>query len=327
MPKKLQLDCKTRWNSIFTMLSIACPYKAVFEHAKKVDKQYDCLPTDIEWEFALDVVERLRLFFKITELFSGTNYVTANIFFPQICEIKAHMRKWSTSSNEIIRNMTEAMTLKFDKYWTDIQGLMGIATLLDPRYKHDMLNTCFAMLHGVCEDESEMYVREVIDLLTKLLEEYHVDEDIPETSKSVEDVPAELMSMFSARVAKRRPATRRFFSELDKYLEDDYVPLDTKNFNVLDWWKVAGTRYPTLRLVARDIYAIPISTVASESAFSTSGRVRSEHRSRLTPDLLEALMCSQDWIRNRYKDDNNGQESSFWSVLEDIEEGMEGLKL
>ena len=90
------------------------------------------------------------------------------------------------------------------------------------------------------------------------------------------------MSMFSARVAKRRPATRRFFSELDKYLEDDYVAIDTKNFNVLDWWKVAGTRYPTLRLIARDIYAIPISTVASESAFSTRGRVLSEHRSRLT---------------------------------------------
>jgi hypothetical protein len=108
----------------------------------------------------------LRLFFKITELFFGTNYLTANIYFPQICEIKAHMRKWSTYSNEIIRNMTEAMTLKFDKYWTGIQGLMGIATLLDPRYKDDMLNTCFAMLHGVCEDESEFYAREVIDLLT-----------------------------------------------------------------------------------------------------------------------------------------------------------------
>jgi hypothetical protein len=66
--------------------------------------------------------------------------------------------------------MAEAMTLKFDKYWTDIQGLMGIATLLDPRYKDDMMNICFSMLHGVCEDESEIYVREVISLLAKLLE-------------------------------------------------------------------------------------------------------------------------------------------------------------
>ena len=79
------------------------------------------------------------------------------------------------------------------------------------------------------------------------------------------------------------------------------VPINTENFKILDWWKVAVTRYPTLRKIARDIYAIPVTTVASESAFSTSGRVLSEHRSRLTPEILEALMCSQDWLRNKYK--------------------------
>ena len=56
-----------------------------------------------------------------------------------------------------------------------------------------------------------------------------------------------------------------------------------------------------MRAIARDIFAIPVTTVASESAFSRSGRVLSEHRSRLTPDLLEALMCSQNWERNKAK--------------------------
>jgi len=65
--------------------------------------------------------------------------------------------------------------------------------------------------------------------------------------------------------------------------------------------KVAGTWFPTLRKIARDIFAIPVTTVASESAFSTSGRVLSEHRSRLTTKMIEALMCSQDWLRNKYK--------------------------
>jgi hypothetical protein len=92
-----------------------------------------------------------------------------------------------------------------------------------------------------------------------------------------------------------------FKSELDRYLDEEMVNMHTKNFNVLDWWKVAGTRYPTLRRIARDIYAIPVSTVASESAFSTGGRVLSEHHSRLTTKMLEALMCSQDWLRNKYK--------------------------
>jgi hypothetical protein len=61
------------------------------------------------------------------------------------------------------------------------------------------------------------------------------------------------------------------------------VPINTENFKILDWWKVARTRYPTLRKIARDIYVIPVTTVASEYAFSTSGRVLSEHRSQLTP--------------------------------------------
>ena len=83
-----------------------------------------------------------------------------------------------------------------------------------------------------------------------------------------------------------------FRSELDRYLDEEMVNMHTKNFIILDWWKVAGTRFPTLMRIARDIYAIPVTTVASESAFSTSGRVLSEHRSRLTSKMLEALMCS-----------------------------------
>ena len=46
--RRLKLDCKTRWNSTFIMLDIALPYRAVFERAKSVDKQYVCLPSDKE---------------------------------------------------------------------------------------------------------------------------------------------------------------------------------------------------------------------------------------------------------------------------------------
>ena len=62
-----------------------------------------------------------------------------------------------------------------------------------------------------------------------------------------------------------------------------------------------GAHYPTLRLIAHDILAILITIVASELAFSTSGRVLSEHCSRLTPKMLEALMCSQSWLRHYLK--------------------------
>ena len=56
------------------------------------------------------------------------------------------------------------------------------------------------------------------------------------------------------------------------------------------------SRYPTLSKIARDILAIPVSTVGSGSAFSTSGGFVSPHHRKLDPNTLEALMCSQSWL-------------------------------
>ncbi|CAN1148606.1 hypothetical protein LINPERPRIM_LOCUS38217, partial [Linum perenne] len=41
-----------------------------------------------------------------------------------------------------------------------------------------------------------------------------------------------------------------------------------------------------------------ISTIISESAFSTSGRFLCENRSTLDPKTVEAFMCNQNWLRN-----------------------------
>jgi len=40
-----------------------------------------------------------------------------------------------------------------------------------------------------------------------------------------------------------------------------------------------------------------VSTVPSEFAFSTSGRVLDQFRSSLGPKTVETLICTQDWLR------------------------------
>jgi hypothetical protein len=253
-------------------------------------------------EICEDVVERLRLFNDITTLFSGQDYVTANIYFTRIAKIRKQIRHWSSCGNPLVESMSSNMVVKFDKYWSDIQGLVGIATILDPRFKTTVLLLSYEDLLGVPGTACEHKVVDVKDLLAELMIKYHVveyvDNELVTTSLGNND---DYLSDISARVASRRSATMGFKSELDRYLDEEMVSMHIKNFNVLDWWKVAGTRYPTLRRIARDIYAIPVTTIASESAFSTGGRVVSEHRSRLTSKMLEALMCSQDWLRNKYK--------------------------
>ncbi|KAL5564361.1 hypothetical protein UlMin_027525 [Ulmus minor] len=82
---------------------------------------------------------------------------------------------------------------------------------------------------------------------------------------------------------------------VDKYLEEPIMPRSIE-FDILIWWKINGIKYPLLSSIARDILAIPVTTVASKSAFSTGGRVVSPHRNRLHPKTLEALVCVQDWL-------------------------------
>ena len=90
-------------------------------------------------------------------------------------------------------------------------------------------------------------------------------------------------------------------NEVDSYLEENLLPpmSDTK-FNILDWWKTNATRYPVLSKLARDILAIPVSTVSSMLAFSTAGRVIDQYRNRLNPHTIEALVCRKDWLRHEY---------------------------
>ncbi|KAA0054422.1 transposase [Cucumis melo var. makuwa] len=61
-------------------------------------------------------------------------------------------------------------------------------------------------------------------------------------------------------------------SEIDIYLLEVNVRTEG-NFDILQWWKMNNDRFEVLGHMARDILAIPVSTIEFESAFSTGGCV------------------------------------------------------
>ena len=114
-------------------------------------------------------------------------------------------------------------------------------------------------------------------------------------------------------------------TELTRYLNEPRIRF-TSDFDILDWWKLNAPRFPIVARMAKgnllhfmiflyvlcyyfftslyyflDILAIQITTVASESAFSTGGRVLDPYRTNLSYAVVEALICTQDWVRKSKK--------------------------
>ncbi|CAN0925295.1 Zinc finger BED domain-containing protein RICESLEEPER 2 [Linum grandiflorum] len=109
-----------------------------------------------------------------------------------------------------------------------------------------------------------------------------------------EDIDFEL---YLSRKKRAKPSSVN--SELDHYLNEDVIPRSRDiEFDILGWWRANAAKYPTLHEIARDILVVPITSVASESAFSSGGRLLDPHRSRLHFKTVEALMCTRSWIKD-----------------------------
>ncbi|KAF2316921.1 hypothetical protein GH714_042262 [Hevea brasiliensis] len=80
-------------------------------------------------------------------------------------------------------------------------------------------------------------------------------------------------------------------TELEVYLSEA-IQEDKEDFDILKWWKINSERFPILGKMARDILDVLVSTVASERALSTGGRVLDAFRSSLIPKIVEGLICA-----------------------------------
>ena len=111
-------------------------------------------------------------------------------------------------------------------------------------------------------------------------------------------------------------------NEVDKYLSDPFESISDNDFKLLDWWRGNISRYPILSKIAKDVFSIPSSTVASENAFSLGRRIVDPFRASLTPNMVEALVCTSDWLRgeefNFYMEPTD-EHLEFYKELEEVE--------
>jgi hypothetical protein len=310
--KVVCLDVSTRWNSTYLMLSIAEKYQRAFEVLGEEDSQL-VVPGYLDWENARAFVKYLKTFYDATLIISGSNYVTASLFFMQLCIIQDALNDGCLSSDHIMSTVAISMRSKYEKYWGSMDKMnlmLYVAFVVDPRYKMKILMWWLKMCNGpIWADKIEKRVRELLD---RLIEQYSKFQGVAvsqfnATSRSAdntnlnvvdddtESVVDKIHNLISQHLEEKNDLECK--SEVDRNLLDG-CEAATKHFDVLGWWKINAPKYPIIATITRDVLAMPISTVAFESAFSTRGRILDPFRSTLSPLTVEALVCTQNWIRN-----------------------------
>ncbi|CAH9066873.1 unnamed protein product [Cuscuta europaea] len=128
------------------------------------------------------------------------------------------------------------------------------------------------------------------------------------------------MNLVKDRVRQMSGSQQFSRREFDHYLDEERG--DEEERDVLTWWKLNSPIFPVVARMARDILAILISTVALESAFSAGGRTLDHFRSSLTPKMVKALICGQDWIRANWRKTRIDVEENLME-LHEVEKGVE----
>ncbi|KAL4347748.1 hypothetical protein GQ457_17G009730 [Hibiscus cannabinus] len=235
-------------------------------------------------------------------------YVTGNTFVEQIYDIGYTIKYYvdDLQLSDGLRSMAHQMKLKFDKYWVNVNNLnvlMFISLVLDPRHKlryvewiirrsYDPTNACV-----LCQ--------RIKDVLKKLFDFYASTHPSstqktsftgnPNSRGQTQGGEGEVRKLKGTNLRKDYVTeiesidTFETMIELDRYLGDNCA-WESDDFDILVWWSMQTNNYPILTRMTRNVLTIPVSTIASESAFSTGGRVLDSFGTSLTPKLVESLI-------------------------------------
>uniref|UniRef100_A0A803Q163 Transposase n=1 Tax=Cannabis sativa TaxID=3483 RepID=A0A803Q163_CANSA len=279
-------------------------YTKYFEEERVNEEKLDGPPEASDWSNAEVFVKFLNSFYQLTLKFSGSLYVTSNLFFQEILQVQVELNDMKASKDELISKMAGSMQLKFNKYWGNVEKvnlLEYIASILDPRFKLDVVRNGFKYLYDAIT--AEIMIKKVKNMMTSLYAFYQKIVVLPNSSN---DQQATENATFKSNASSSSTSfliKLRFVSsevatnDLDDYLNDRKEKLlDNVDFDILDWWKRNSSKYPVVSRIANDVLAVQISSVASELAFSTGGRILYPFRSSLSPKTVEALICSKNRV-------------------------------
>jgi len=298
-PNMLQLDCRTRWNSTYDMLSILYKQRKAFDYWLATDPQVNKVKlgylklTTEEWDMVKQMITHLKGFEECTKLASGSHYVTLSMIMPAFIELFTYIES-RTADNSVNERIKIALTKAhkiLGKYYnfTDDSIYYLAAVILDPRFKAEYLrikgfDTCYPGLL----DDTLLEIKQLADRLKDAPPENSNQQQSEVKDEGDEDNL--LRRMFA------HTASKNDMCELESYLN---LQTEAQSVDPLQWWKSHQSQFPSLSKLAMIVLSIAGSSVSVERIFNIGRDVIALRRSALEALSISELMFGNHYLKNK----------------------------
>ena len=171
---------------------------------------------------------------------------------------------------------------KMEEYYNanNYKSIYSVATILDPRFK-------LAYFKGRKEFSSikQKFLREA-DPYSEFCQK---NTSTDSTSVDTEEEPSWINNMF------KKTKKSSLDEEIKTYLAEPILP---KKCDPIVYWMAKASTYPCLFVKAKKYLSIPATSTPSERAFSGGRLICHYTRGSMSSQVLSALMCSNNWIKN-----------------------------
>ncbi|KAH7843400.1 hypothetical protein Vadar_016110 [Vaccinium darrowii] len=150
-----------------------------------------------------------------------------------VCDIKVTLSEWACCGIDLVEEMAYKMIEKYDKYWDNTHGFLGVAVVLDPRFKMTLIGYYYKMIYREVLGEvmAEAIRTRLYDLLTLYQGKTNMNRGESTTSSNLSKPPTtylkcknRLSDFDSYRENLKKAKTSHVKSELEYYLEEEELP-------------------------------------------------------------------------------------------------------
>lgn len=301
-PKKLKKDVVTRWNSTYLMLERFVELEeAIRTTLALIDAvSLPVIPTE-EWMFMRELIIILKPFYDITELMSAEKYVTLSLVIiitnglQSVCNEMLSSNQFSHDiSKNFIVQLIEGITSRLGDL--ESSNTLIVSTFLDPRFKNVGFNK-----PGTFDKAKQLVIGLVAQHIrgkSTTNEEVTDEEQTANTSRTVKSEKPEEKQLFdiwkqlNKSVSSQQPRLNRSpdaraIVEVNRYLEEEII---NRREDPLKWWANQASVFPNLSHVVRNKFGTVATSVGCERAFSKTGIIISERRSRISLEKVKKIM-------------------------------------